>query len=1017
VRLAETIVRRPVLVSVASVFLLLAGALALPNLPVREYPAIDPASVSVTATWRGADAETMEKQVAEPLEQSLNGIDGIRTMTSTSRDERTQIAVEFLLGVDIERAANDVRDRVSRAQRNLPADVDPPSVAKADANSSPILMLALRGPGRDLVELTDIATSVQERLQTVPGLAEVRIWGERKRAMRLRIDPGRLAASGATLQDIRSALARENVDLPAGQMEGRDVAVALKARTGLSTPEEFGAVVVRRSAQGVVRLRDLARVEAGAENEKTLTRLNGEPGVALAFVPQPGANQVAIVDQVQKRLPRIRADLPEGIELTEVSDNTIFVRKALTEVGETIGIAFVLVVLVIFGFLRDWRTTLVPVLAIPVSLVGVFGLVWLLGYSINVLTLLGVVLSIGIVVDDAIVVLENIYARMEEGMPAHQAAVQGLEEIFAAVVATTLVLCAVFVPLLFLQGFTGRLFREFGVVIGGSVLISGFVALTLAAMLSRRALHGRTDHSRLYKATEPFFAGMVGGYERFLRRALGKAWIAVGILVGCGGLIVWMQVTIPKELAPVEDRGALQINMTAHEGATFAFVDAWMARANDSLLGGFPEIRGLLSSTASSFGATNGGAFRVVLAPREERERSQDSVASAMQRVLPRLGGGARASVVQEQAIRVGGRQSLPVQLVVQGPDLAALREVLPELEAAARKSPALGMVETDLRFTKPRLDLEVRRDALSDLGVTPDAVAASLQLAYGTPKMGTFLRNGKQYAVLAEMERSGSPSSLDWVPVPSSRGGTVPLGSLVQTRETMVPPQRVRTDRMPSFTLSAAPAPGVPLGAAVEAVRALSEQKLDDRFQTQWAGSSRDYLESSSSLGAVFALSIVVVFLLLAAQFESLRAPFVILLTVPLALVGALGALMAFGMTLNLFSQIGLVMLVGLVTKNGILIVEFAQQRRDAGLDAFEAVVGAATARLRPILMTTVATILGILPVALALGAGAESRVPLGVAVIGGMTTSLVLTLFVVPAMYLLIAPKARVESAEVAA
>lgn len=1009
-KLSETIVRRPVLVSVASVFLLLAGGLALPNLPVREYPSIDPASVSVAITWRGADAETMEKQVAEPLEQSLNGIDGIRTMTSTSRDERTQISVEFLMGVDIERAANDVRDRVSRAQRNLPADVDPPSVAKADANSSPILLLALRSPGRNLVDLTDVATSVQERLQTVPGLAEVRIMGERKRAMRLRVDPGKLAASGVTLQDMRSILARSNVDLPAGQIEGRQVAVALKARTGLATAADFGAVVLRQSGTGVVRLRDIAQVEEGAENEKTLTRLNGEPGVALAFVPQPGSNQVAIVDEVRRRLPRIRSDLPEGVEIQEVFDNTIFVRKALAEVGETIGIAFALVVLVIFVFLRDWRTTLVPVLAIPVSLVGVFGLVWALGYSINVLTLLGVVLSIGIVVDDAIVVLENIYARIEEGMSAHEAAVKGLEEIFAAVVATTLVLCAVFVPLLFLQGFTGRLFREFGVVIGGSVLISGFVALTLAAMLSKHALHGRTDHGRFYKATEPFFAGMVAGYERFLRSALRKAWVALLILAGCGGLIGWLVVAIPKELAPAEDRGALQINMSAHEGATFSFSDAWMAKANDSLLANFPEIRGLLASTASSYGSSNGGSFRVVLSPREERARGQDSVAAGMQKLLPRLGSGVRASVVQEQAIRVGGRQSLPVQLVVQGPDLAALREVLPELEAAARKDPALAMAETDLRFTKPRLDLDVRRDALDDLGITPDAVATTLQLAYGTPKVGTYLRGGKQYSVLADLARSGSPASLDWIPVPSLRGGTTPLGALVQTHETMVPPQRIRVDRLPSFTLSAAPAAGVPLGRAVEAVRRIADSALDERFQTQWAGSSRDYLESSSSLGAVFALSIVVVFLLLAAQFESLRAPFVILLTVPLALVGALGGLMALGMTLNLFSEIGLVMLVGLVTKNGILIVEFAQQRRDRGMDALESVVGAATARLRPILMTTVATILGIMPVALALGAGAESRVPLGVAVIGGMSTSLVLTLFVVPAMYLLIAPKARV-------
>ncbi|MBK9578517.1 MAG: efflux RND transporter permease subunit [Fibrobacteres bacterium] len=1007
---SKMVVARPVLVSVASAFLLLLGFLAIPNLPVREYPSIDPATVTVSASWRGADAETVEKQLTEPLEQSLNGIDGIRTMSSQSRDERTQITVEFLLGVDLERAANDVRDRVSRAQRSLPSEVDPPTVAKADANSSPILLLALRGPGRSLLELNEIATGLQDRLQTVPGLAEVRVWGERKFAMRLRVDPAKLAAAGLTLQDLKAVLARENVELPAGQIDGKDVSVALKAKTGLATPEEFGAVVLRRDGTGVVRLQDVARVELGAENEKTLLRLGTEPGIALAFVAQPGANQVAIVDQVRKRLPRLESELPQGVVLEEVFDNTRFVRKALLEVGETIAIAFALVVLVIFLFLREWRTTLVPVLTVPVSLVGVFALVWVLGYSINILTLLGVVLAIGIVVDDAIVVLEIIWSRVEAGMNPREAAIKGLDEIFAAVVATTLVLAAVFVPLLFLQGFTGRLFREFGVVVGGSVLISGFVALTLSAMVSSRVLRPHSRHGRFYAATEPFYQWLTDSYSRVLRKSLRFPSAAVAVLALCAGAIYLLLGALPKELAPAEDRSALQINVTAHEGATFPYMDSWMRRMADSLAT-IPQIKTYLvnSGAGGAGGATNSGFSRVVLSEPTERDATQDSLATSVTRMLAKFGG-ARASVTQEQAIRVGGRQALPVQLVVQGPDLEALREVLSDLEATARANPAFSVVETDLRFTKPRLEVEVRRDRLSDLGVTPEALGSSLQLAFGLPKLGVFLRQGKQYSVLAELDGASSAASLDRLRVRSSKGELVPVSALVSLRETMVPPQRQRLDREACFTISAGLNKGVSLGQGVKAMESVAKEKLDDRFVTRWTGSARDFQESSSSLGAVFGLAILAVFLLLAAQFESLRSPFVILLTVPLALVGALGALWLAGMTMNLFSQIGLVLLVGLVTKNGILIVEFATQRLESGFEPLEAVVGAATARLRPILMTSVATVLGILPVALALGAGAESRKPLGVAVIGGMTTSLALTLFVVPAVYLLVTRKPKV-------
>ncbi len=1007
--LGVTSIRRPVLTLVMSTFIVLLGWLGLRQLGVREYPMIDPPVVSVSTNYRGASAEVMDNQVTQVLEQSLNGIDGIRSISSQSRDGRSNISVEFELGVEMERAANDVRDRVSRAVRSLPEDVTPPTVAKADANASPVAIYTVRSSGRSLLDLNAVAQELQEKLQTIPGVSEVRIWGERRYAMRLRLDPTRMASAGTTPQDVKTAVAAENVELPGGQIEGESVSMAIQASTGLRTAEDFRRVVVKAVDGRILRLEDLGSVDLAAENERSVMRGDGTPMVALAITPQPGSDQIAIVDEVERRLAQLRPDLPPDVRVVQAFDNTQFVRKALLEVGETIAIAVLLVVFVIFAFLRDWRSTLIPLLAIPVSLVGVFFFVWIAGFSINILTLLGVVLSIGMVVDDAIVVLENIYARIEEGLSPMQAAIKGIDEIFFAVVSTTLVLAAVFTPLLFLPGFTGRLFREFAFVVGGSVLLSGFVALTLAAMLSSRLLRPHGDENRLHRATEPFFRWMTATYKGSLERFLEHRWIAVAILFAALGVAGIAFKVLPRELAPMEDRYAFTVQVTGHEGATFEHMDRAIRRLTDSALSRIPERRTVISNTSPGWaGNTNAGQLRVFLLPSDERDRTQDQIALDFQRnVLSRLAG-FRAFVSQEPTIKTGSRSSLPVQMVIQAADIDSLRAALPRFLALARKDETFSTVEEDLKFTRPQLDVTVNRDRLRSSGTTPLEVSQSLQLAFGEQTWGTFLKDGRQYNVIGELDSASrnSPASLDLVHLRNAQGRMIPLGSLLETRETSVPPQVFRFNRWFSATVSAGLAEGRTLGEGNEAMLRTARQTLGPSFRTEFVGTSRDFAESSRSTGQVFLLALVIVYLILAAQFESFRDPFTILLTVPLALAGALGTLWITGHSLNLFSQIGLVLLVGLVTKNGILIVEFANHRRHAGLAPGLAVLEAASSRLRPILMTTLATTLGIMPVALAIGAASQSRVPMGVAVVGGLVSALALTLFVIPAVYVMIAP-----------
>lgn len=1006
--LASISIRRPVLTWVLSALILLFGLLGLSQLGVREYPAIDPPTVSISASYGGASAEVIEQQITEPLEAALNGIDGIRTITSRSQDGKAAITVEFLLGRDLEQAANDVRDRVAKAQRNLPDDADPPTVAKADADASPIIMLTLSSATRTLTDLSTQAEWIAERFVTVSGVADVGVWGQKRKALRLRFSPASLAAHQLTLAEVKSALAAENVDLPAGQLQGIHANISLRANSSIVDIADLRSVIVKRTTQGVVRLADVATVTESVENLNNILRVNGAPMLALVVSPQPGSNQIDIADEVQKRVAQLQQGFPADLHLALAFDNTVYVRKALLEVRETIVIAFVLVVLVIFSFLRDWRTTLIPVLTIPISLVGVFFLTWALGFSVNVLTLLAVVLAIGIVVDDAIVVLENIYAKVEQGREVRVAAVEGVQEIFMAIVSTTLVLCAVFLPLLFLEGFTGQLFREFGFVIGGSVLISGFVALTLGSMLSSRLLKKHEQYNWFYRKTEPWFTGLDRFYETHLETSLSRPWLALPVLALAAVVAVVSFSGLKSELAPMEDRAGFSVSVTGPEGATFAYTDARMQKIVAIVQKAVPEIQTLLSSTGR--GSSNSGFLRIGLVPAEERTRSQQEIVQSVQKALGKVEG-VRVSVIQDQTIKVGGQSGQPVQIVIQSTSLDSLRRIIPLILAAAGEDPLLANPDVNLRFTKPQMDVSLDRDRLRDLGLTATDVGTALQNGFSEQHYGYWMEGGKQYEILGELDSVSrlSPQGLLDLRVRNKSDSLLPLGQVVTLSERQVPPSLFRYNRSVSATISAGLGEGAALGDAIAHLQEIIRREGGESVRMELAGTARDFAESSNSLLQVFLLALLLVYLLLAAQFESWRDPFVVMLTVPLALAGALASLWLTDSTLNLFSQIGLVMLVGLVTKNGILIVEFARQRREAGLSLRHAVAEAAAARLRPILMTTFSTVLGIMPIALALGAGAESRAPMGIAVVGGLLSSLVLTLFVVPAMVVLLARKEK--------
>ncbi len=999
-------IERPVLASVISIIIMLFGAVGFTYLGVREFPSVDPPVITVTSNYTGANADIMESQVTEPLEESINGIAGIRSLTSVSSDGRSTITVEFELDVDLEAAANDVRDRVSRAIRNLPPDVEPPIVVKSDADASPILSMTIQSDQRTLLELSEIANDhFKERLQTIPGVSEIRIWGEKRFSMKLLLDPVLMAGHGVTPRDVHAALERENVELPSGRIEGYRTELSIRTLGRLTTEEEFNDMIIREDAGSVIRLRDIGAARLLPENERTVLRGKGAvPQVGVAVTPQAGSNYIEIADEFHRRAQQIQKELPDDLRYNVALDTTVGIRKAISEVQETILLAFILVVLVIFMFLRDWRTTLIPVIAIPISLIGAFFIMYLFGFSINILTLLGVVLATGIVVDDAIVVLENIYAKIEDGMDPIKAGHQGMQEIVFAVVATTLVLVAVFLPIVFLQGLTGRLFREFGIVVAGAVVISSLVSLTLTPMLSSRFLKKKERHNRFFQITEKLFERMAESYSRTLVSFLHRRGLAVAIIIVSVVMIAGFWSVLPSELAPQEDKSRFMIMSTAPEGTSFEMMNEYLAGIIETV-DTLPERASILSVTSPGFGAsisTNTGFVRVGFVDPSERGRSQAELAELVtQWVRPH--NLARTFVVQEPTIGGGRRSGLPVEFVIQAPDFERLRDVIPQFLEKVQGDPTFRIADLNLKFNKPELSVEIDRDRARALGVTVRDIAETLQLYFSGQRFGYFIFKGKQYQVIGQAMRAQRDQPLDLASayVRNDRGELIQLDNLVTLSDRSSPPQLYRYNRYVSATVSADPAEGYTIGDGIEAMDRIADEVLDETFTTALAGVSKEYAESSSSLNFALIMALALVFLILAAQFESWRDPIIVILTVPLAFAGALFSLWLGGHTWNIFSQIGVIVLIGLVTKNGILIVEFANQKQRAGMAKMEAVIEAAKQRFRPILMTSMATILGALPIALGLGAAAKSRIPMGIVIIGGLLFALVLTLYVVPALY----------------
>jgi len=999
-------INRPVLASVISIIIVLFGIIGFGYLGVREYPSVDPPVITVTTNYVGANADIVESQITEVLEEQINGIAGIRNLTSVSADGRSTITVEFELDVDLEAAANDVRDRVSGSLRDLPADVDPPIVAKSDADSSPIVAMTVQSDQRNLLELTQIANDIfKERLQTIPGVSNIRIWGEKKFSMKLQLDPVKMAGFQVTPIDVRNALNRENVELPSGRIEGFNTEPSIRTSGRLTTEEEFNDLIIREEEGRVVRLRDIGLAELRPENERSLLRGNGGiPQVAIAITPQPGSNYVAITDEFYKRVEVIKKDLPEDLRYSVAMDTTTGIRAAIVEVEETVLIAFGLVVLVIFVFLRDWRTTLIPVLAIPISLIGSFFIMWASGFSINILTLLAIVLATGIVVDDAIVVLENIYSKIEGGMDPMEAGRKGSAEITFAIVSTTITLAAVFLPIIFLSGLTGRLFREFGVVVAGAVIISAVVSLTLTPMMSARFLKRQTKHSRFFIVTERFFENLSSGYERSLSAFLRNRWLVFPIILVSVGMVVISFINIPSELAPDEDKSRFMVMSTAPEGTSFELMNDYLSNVIE-LVDTMPERQALISVTAPSFGtasSTNTGFVRVTLVQPGERTKTQDQLAKDIMGKVQRFNM-ARSFVIQEPTIGGSRFTTLPVQYVIQAPDFESLRKVIPTFMEKAGADPMFEVVDVNLKFNKPELNVEIDRDRARAMGVSMRDIAETLQLYFSGQRYGYFIMQGKQYQVIGQATRDNraAPIDLSSAYVRNDKGQMVQLDNLVRTTDRSTPPQLFRYNRYVSATVSAKPAEGRTIGDGIAAMDRIAEEVLDDSFSTALAGVSKEFAESGNSLLFALLLALVLIFLILAAQFESWIDPLVVMFTVPLAFAGALMTLWIGGHTFNIFSQIGIIVLVGLVTKNGILIVEFANQRKEAGLKKMEAVIDAAAQRFRAIIMTSLATSLGALPIALGLGAAAKSRVPMGVAIIGGLLFALILTLYVVPALY----------------
>ncbi|WP_264523986.1 MULTISPECIES: efflux RND transporter permease subunit [unclassified Flavobacterium] len=1007
--LSTTSIKRPVLTIVLNLLIILFGFIGYTFLGVREFPSIDPAQVSIRTNYTGANSDIIESQITEPLEKAVNAIDGIRNITSSSNQGSSNITIEFNLDKNLEEAANDVRDKVSQAIRSLPQDIDaPPVVSKADADSDAIISMTVQSDTRNSLELSDYAENViSQRLETIPGVSGVQIWGQKRYAMRLWIDPVKLTAYKCTVSDVRNALNAQNVELPSGKLTGNNTELTVKTVGNLSKPEEFNNIIIRTNGDKIVRLSDIGGAELGPENIETKLSQSGLPMIGLAIVPMPGANYLDISTEFYKKYEALKKDLPKDIKLNIALDNTIFVKKSVLEVAETLGISIILVIIIIYLFFRDWAIAFRPLIDIPVSLIATFFIMWLFGFSINVLTLLAIVLATGLVVDDGIVVTENIFKKVEEGMSPIEAAIKGSNEIFYAVISISVTLAAVFLPVIFLEGFVGRLFREFGVVIGAAVLISAFVSLTLTPMLNAYLMKGgEQKKSKFYVRTEPFFEKLNSGYADSLNRFIAKKWLSFPILIACFGLIYLFFTILPKETAPYDDRSSVTMRMTTPEGSTYEYTDRFMQEISRLVDDSIPEKKVSLVITAPGFGAsaTNSGFIRLSLVEPDQRKRSQKDIADQLTKMTKRYPD-AKTSVIQQPTIAVNRRGGLPIQYIIQAPNFEKLREKIPVFMEEVGKSDVFSVTDVNLKFNKPEINVSIDREKAESLGISIIDIAQTLQLSLSGQRFGYFIKNGKQYQVIGQFDQKDRSKPLDLTSmfVKNKSGELIQMDNVVKIEEQSNPPQLYHNNRYMSATVSAGLAPGKSISDGIQEMDRIKEKVLNDTFTTDLSGESRDFVESSSNTSFAFGLALLLIFLILAAQFESFIDPLIIILTVPMAVAGALFSLWLFNQTWNIFSQIGTVMLIGLVTKNGILIVEFANQLREQGKPKLEAILEASEARLRPILMTSLAIALGALPIAMSLGAASTSRIGMGVVIVGGTIFSLALTLFVIPAIYLM--------------
>ena len=995
--ISELSIRRPVLATVLTLIILLFGFIGYSSLGVREYPSVDNPIISVSCSYPGANADVIENQITEPLEQNINGIPGIRSLSSTSSQGSCRITVEFELSVDLETAANDVRDKVSRAQRYLPRDCDPPTVSKADADATPILMVAIQSDKRSLLEISEIADlTVKEQLQTIPNVSGVEIWGEKKYSMRLWLDPIKMSGYGITPMDVKNAVDRENVELPSGSIEGDNTELSIRTLGLMHTAEEFNNLIIKENSNRIVRFSDIGRAELEARDLKSYMKMNGVPMIGVVVIPQPGANHIDIANEVYDRMEIMKKDLPEDVHYSYSFDNTKFIRASIDEVKNTVYEAFILVIIIIFLFLRDWRVTLIPCVVIPVSLIGAFFVMYLAGFSINVLSMLAIVLSVGLVVDDAIVMTENIYIRIERGMEPKEAGIEGSKEIFFAVISTTITLVAVFFPIVFMEGTTGRLFREFSIVVSGSVIISSFAALTFTPMLATKLLIKREKKNWFYQKTEPIFEGMNKGYSKLLDKFLSKRVWAWPITVLTIFLIFWLWNSIPSEMAPLEDRSRITVNTKGPEGVTYEYMRDYtedIYALADSIM---PDAEAVTARVWSG-----SGNIQITLKDLKDRTYSQMDVAEQLSKVVQKKTK-ARA-FVQQQSTFGGRRGGMPIQYVLQATNIEKLEKVLPVFMAKVYENSVFQMADVNLKFSKPEARIAINRDKANVMGVSTRDIAQTLQYGLSGQRMGYFYMNGKQYEIVGEINRQqrNKPVDLKSIYIRSNNGDMIQMDNLIELQEGIAPPQLYRYNRFVSATVSAGLAEGKTIGQGLEEMDKIAAEVLDDTFRTALSGESKEYRESSSSLMFAFILALVLIYLILAAQFESFKDPFVIMLTVPLAVGGALVFMHFNDQTMNIYSQIGIIMLIGLVAKNGILIVEFANQKQETGMDMMTAIREASIQRLRPILMTSVSTILGLLPLAFATGEGANGRISMGISVVGGMLISTLLTMFIVPAIY----------------